>query len=238
MPYIKSSIGAAGILALIGWSTASLAGGHAGGAPMVRPIAHASPHMQGFGAVGRGGWFRAPRPLALGSGFGWSHAGGVYGTRYGHINTGLSGPAGRLPRIGRFGWHGPRYVRSFGFDRLGYGRRRLAAYAFEPRRYGYGYGSALGAGLDYAAGPSFGYAEPSLAVTYAEPPLGPSPDAGQGGLSFEDGGEYGPSPVYGGGPRIISVRDDDRAPRPRDCACKPSSGHLPIVYRFGVGSYY
>lgn len=248
---ITTFMGAAGAWLLLASSTACLAGPHAGGNIVFRLGGHGGAHSAG-GFHGWSGPHAFPR-LILQAGRGRGRRDGIYGARYGHTNTGLLARPGRLAGYGDVA-RGPVYADRLRWGRLGYGRRHLLGYAFAPQGaygehrsgqgivgsnpYGYGYGGSVSAGPGYDAASAYRFSEPSLAATYAEPPLGPSPYGDTEELSFEDRESgYGPSERYGSGPRIISVRGEDGIQK-QFCSCRRDSVQRPVVYRFGVGSYY
>ena len=140
--------------------------------------------------------------------------------RYGQ-NTrtaGLSGPDGRRAEFGRnrfgTGFAGDR-------DRLAYGYGRVV-----PSWGGGSYGTGGDGFAGYGGEVSPGYGGVPLASQYAEPPL----NQGYGGGADMDGGNGYPSVVGSGGPKVIVINNH--------CNCSPSRGPSPVVYRFGVGSYY
>lgn len=231
--------------AILGSSSLCWAGAHAGGAVMFRGGGgHGFARFSGAGAWHGGGaphFSRAPMRGFAGQGS-WGRP-TVYGSRLGHVNTAYFGLNRPFARVGFF----PRVIYhagGYGWPRLGYGRRGFVRYALAPRffgRYGagaYPYGGTLGTGYGLGSGDAYGFAEPPLAATYAEPPLGPSPYGDNDGLSFDRYGTgYDGTSGYGGGPRIISVHSTDRL-RPPVCSCAREGKQGPVVYRFGVGSYY
>ena len=259
MKSTTSFIRAAGALVFMGWSSLCLAGGHGGGALVFHGGVHGAgrPSVSG-GWRGWGGSHALRNSVPRFAHSGYARPAAVYGARFGHANTAYFGHAGQFG-TGAFA-RGQAYAGRPAWRGTGYGRRGLARYAFGPRGFGrnrrilpgfigpgvYPYGDAFGdgygpgfdGGAGYSWGSGGGYAEPPLAATYAEPPLGPSPYGGYDGLSFEgpDAG-YGRAAGFGGGPHIISVRAGDRL-QPRPCSCRHESDQGPVVYRFGVGSYY
>ena len=219
---------------------------------------HSGVHAGAFGGSHGWGGFRPKRGGPLLSGTVHVRTSGIYSTRYGHANTAFrfghtntAAPNGfRRPLFGGF-------TDSRRFDRRGrgFGRRDFASYAFAPRgsyrrRWvvpgvigagGYGYGEYLSAGPSYSVAPGYGgygYAEPPLAAIYSEAPLGPSPYPGYDGYPDGQDAGYAPSAGYEGGPQVIVVHAKGRARRSEGCSCGRGYAVTPVVYRFGVGSYY
>ena len=227
----KLFIRTAGALLVAGVSTMAWAGG-AGG--------HGGPMMMHPGGVRGGGhWggtgFRAMPPVA-----GTIHVrpnGGNFFSGYGHTNTAL----GDRPAPSLYGHVGTTFR---GFERRDLIERRVDRgdrFAFDHRSFrfardfrrrrviiGGGFG---GYGADLSAAPLYsGYAEAPLASSAVEAPL----DQGY------DGYGYAPSAGYAGGPQIIVIHNNYAGPsrRAQGCGCSGDARPMPVVYRFGVGSYY
>ncbi len=239
----KLFIRAAGALLAAGVSTvawAGGAGGHGGhGGPMMM-------HQGGFhggGHWGRSGFHAMPpvagtihvRPNGGNVFSGYGHTNTALGNRpmpslYGHVGTAFRGRPdwyrreliGRgFDRVDRFAFH-----RGVGYDRFA----RNLRYRYRVIGGGYGgYGADLSAAPDYS-----GYAEAPLASSYVEAPL----DQGYGG-DYGYGG-YASGASYAGGPQIIVVNNDyaGTSRRAHGCGCGGDPRPAPVVYRFGVGSYY
>ncbi|HEX4768722.1 MAG TPA: hypothetical protein VH414_20840 [Lichenihabitans sp.] len=231
----KLFIRTAGALLMAAASTVAWAGGHGGhGGPMMM-------HPGGFHGGGHwgGSGFHAMPPVAgtihvrpNGGNFfsAYGHTNTAFGHRavpsfYGHVGTALRGRAGleRRELVGR------RFDRSdrFAFDHRGF---RFARDFRHRRVIGGGFG---GYGADLSAAPTYGgYAEAPLASSYVEAPLDQGYDGGYGGYSSGAG--------YAGGPQIIVVNSNcpGASRRAHDCGCGQDARPSPVVYRFGVGSYY
>ncbi len=236
-------------LALVGLSTVCSAGGRPGG-PVLHGVGfHGRPHAAALGGWHGWGSFRLPhRVLSLSAGVRVPTA-GTFFTRHGRIGTAMTNavPPDGLSRPIRGGHtEDGRFVRNGGI----FGRdRRFPSYAFAPRGWyrpgpvlpgyigagGYGYGDDVGSGPSYSTAPGYGYAEPPLAATFAEAPLGPSPYSGKDGVDLDDqNADSAPSAGYGGGPQVIVIDTEERSPKSQG----RSDSLTPVVYRFGVGSYY
>ena len=236
----------AALLSLAGLSSPALAGGHGfvmrqgGGMRM----GHAMPPVAGTWHV------RTGRSFYTAGGYnrmgGYGRVGGGFGGGFGHTNTASIRPG----FIGRPGFSvGPYghtatapngFVRNPAWSRYGvhergrpatlYGRYpRVPAYGFG---YGYGneggYGSAAGGGYIAVPNPASGYGEPALASQYSEPALN------QGSYGGSYGGEAYPSVVGTGGPQVIVVNNNYGG---SSCNCR-GGRTSPVVYRYGVGTYY
>lgn len=220
----NSFIGLVATVAAATLSTACVAGGRSGGGPVLRI------HM------------------------------GMAGThlaRFGHPNSAF---LGRRNAVASDRLHRPFFDGFSEFRRLTLvGRgfepdRRFPSYAFSPHgRYrsgsvlsgaigagGYGYGDDLGSAPSPMTGAEYGYADPPLTETYAEAPLEQRLYFGDDGGPLEDRNrDFAPSAgAIGGGPRVIAVHADDPPRRSEACSCASGYSPTPIVYRFGVGSYY
>lgn len=247
---VKSLIRVAWVSAVLGSSSLCWAGGHSGAAGAfhrgghgpVRFFGGGISHISGTPHVSRNAFPRFAHHAYRGRPE-------VYGARFGHANTAYVARPARFPGMGGFA-RGSFHAGGLARPRFGYGRRGFVRYALAPHALDrnrrvlrgfagpgfYSYGETLGYGL--GSGALYGYAEPPLAATYAEPPLGPSPYGDDDRLSFDAyGSGYDGYSGYGGGPRIISVRSEDRL-RPAGCSCGRESRQGPVVYRFGIGSYY
>lgn len=158
------------------------AGGHAGVAIVFHGGGHAGARFSGAGVShGWGGAHFARQSFPGFARFGSFERPVIYGARFGHINT------ARLGWPGRFG--GTFRTEGSVWPRLGYGRRGFATYALGPRRFGwhrrflrgyagpafYPYWNGWGSGYGFASGDVYGFAEPPLAASYSEPPLGAEP---------------------------------------------------------------
>ena len=243
----------AALLSLVGLSSSALAGGHGfvmrqGGGGGGMRIGRAMPPVAGTWHVRTGRTFYTAGGFGRFGGYGragggYGRMGGGYGGGFGHTNTALTRPG----FIGRPGFGGGSYghtatapngfVRNPAWSRYGvhdrgrpatiYGRYpHVPAYGFG-YGYGGGYGSAEGGGYVAVPYPTGGYGEPALASQYSEPALN------QGSYGSY-GGEAYPSVVGTGGPQVIVVHNDFSG---STCNCR-SARRSPVVYRYGVGTYY
>ncbi len=251
----KLFIRAAGALLIAGVSTVAWAGGHGGHGPMVM-------HSGGFHGGGHwgGGGFHAVPPVAGtihvrpngGNVFsGYGHTGTAFRGRAGFGGSGWQPGAGTARRSGpsRYGHTNTAFGGRPGFyrrdlferrwgdaDRFAFGHRslrygRVARNLRDRYRVVGGYG-----GYDLSAAPTYGgYAEAPLA-SYVEAPLDQVYGAGGYGAGGYGDGGYAPSSGYAGGPQIIVVNNNYAGASHRGHGCDPRPS--PVVYRFGVGSYY
>lgn len=224
-------------------------GGSGGGMRM----GHAMPPVAGTWHVrtgrsfitgqGRGG-FASGRPVGFG------RVGGGYGYGFGHTNTAYTRPGfvgrpgfgiGQQLSYGHTATAPNGFLRYPSWSRYGvHDRGRLATrYGRYPHvpAYGYGYGyggggygSAASGGFVPVPYPAAGYGEPALASQYSESALNQESFGGSYGAG---GGAY-PSVVGTGGPQVIVVNNNYGG---SSCNCR-AARTSPVVYRYGVGTYY
>ncbi len=236
-----------GVALALSFSTASFAGGgggHHGGMMFHPPVMmHSAGHGWGHGYAGQSGGGRMR--VEAGN---WGYRG--RGTMsYGHTDTAFhTGYArrfvgGGFDERGRAGFRsgyghvdtGLRYAR----PEVRYGARRYPGYGYRyagsPGVYG---GGAYGADYGTYGSDTNQYAAPSGSVyVVGGQSRGEegSTETGYAGGPVQQG--YAEPPLsavgYGGGPQILVVHGEEQ--RRATCTCRSDA---PVVYRYGVGSYY
>ena len=212
-------LGAAVVACLSGTLGPAVANGWGGARPMIQGGGSAGHAAPGAGRVSIG----AARPLPAVSGIIHERPGRrPYATTFGGRPLRPFADAGQGPydEGRRFADRGHRW-------RRGDGTARYGAYPDAGTPDGPGSGDASGFG---EAGAAYPYAEPSVASTYGEPPLGPSPYGGSGAY----GDDHTNTADYPGtAPRIIVV--SAAGGTAGSCPCRTARSR-PVVYRYGIGS--
>ena len=218
-----------------------------------RPFAGYGRPNAGFGHTNTAPVFARGAPAFAPGAPAFAH--GNPGPGYGHTNTAFGAQSG--PRIlghvqtAPNGYRAPlRVAVRYGRDGRPFGFWRNHLYSrFGAGRYapvlagsgsGYGGGFAPGYGGGVASGygsgsPGYGGSsvETPLSSQYSEPPLNQGGSGSYGGAYAPQGGAY--APQGGGGPQVIVVNNNYGG---AGCDCGRGRAPSPVVYRFGVGSYY